>query len=120
MFSSHEFNVLKDFILSQLDQQTGLPAQGAPLPGKEKEGNNDNSSQAPKPLQLTPGQLLVIAGILTNVLSVFSLLVATDQHVEIVLRGSLKRKTELDKMLDKMGSMPFDDVFKAIMDRVNR
>lgn len=118
MFLPHELNALMGRIRDQLGQETGSPAQGTPPPAAGQNGN-DSSSAKPSPLQNTD-RLLVIAGLLTGVLNVDSILVAKDQHIEIVLTGSLKRRTELDKMLDKVGPMPFDDVMKAIMDRVNQ
>jgi hypothetical protein len=45
-------------------------------------------------------------------------LVDRDQIVQIVLEGSLKKKTELEKMLDEIGSMPFDEVVKAMLERL--
>jgi len=46
-----------------------------------------------------------------------SVLVDNRQEVNIILVGSLKRKTQLDKILDKVGDMSFEDVMKAILDR---
>ncbi|MCF8010928.1 MAG: hypothetical protein K9L17_10405 [Clostridiales bacterium] len=66
--------------------------------------------------KLTTSEILVIAGLLGNVLSVDSILVDRDQLIQIVLSGSLKRKTELDKILEKMEDMPFEDVMKGIID----
>lgn len=69
---------------------------------------------------LTPSQALVIGGILGGVLSVESVLVDKSQTVEIVLSGSLKQKTKLEKMLDQIGSMPFDEVVKAMLERLDK
>lgn len=80
--------------------------------------NTQNQSTGKSGTQgLTPSQLLILGGILANVLTVQSVLIANDQHIEIVLVGSLKRKTELDRMLDKIGSMSFDDVLNAVLNR---
>ncbi len=57
-------------------------------------------------------------GLLAGVLEVQSVLIDRDQIVDILLEGSLKRKTRLDKMLDEIGDMPFDEVLEAIMGRV--
>jgi hypothetical protein len=59
--------------------------------------------------------ILVIAGLLGGVLQVDSILVDREQTVQIVLSGSLKRKSEIDKMLDGMGSMSFDEAMRAII-----
>ena len=67
---------------------------------------------------MTPSQALVIAGVLVGVLQVESVLVSRDQVVDILLRGSLKQKTPLEKMLDQIGGMPFDEVMKALLDRL--
>jgi hypothetical protein len=80
-------------------------------------GNNDgqgkNKNNCPK---LDPGQLLIIAGLLSGALSVRSVLVNSDQVVEFVLTGTLKRKTNLEKVMKQVGQMPFDQVIRAIME----
>jgi hypothetical protein len=76
----------------------------------------------PKPaggkLGITPSQAIVIGGILGGVLNIESVLVDKNQTVEIVLSGSLKKKTVLEKMLDQVGSMPFDEVIKTMLERL--
>ncbi|MDP4092070.1 MAG: hypothetical protein Q8920_01765 [Bacillota bacterium] len=67
---------------------------------------------------ITPAQALVIAGLLGGVFEVTSVLIDKNQVVEILLSGSLKKKTTLDKMLDQIGNMRFDDVLRAIVDRL--
>ncbi|KXG76408.1 hypothetical protein [Thermotalea metallivorans] len=69
---------------------------------------------------LTPAQALVIVGLLSGALNVFSVLVDADQLVSIVLRGSLKKeeKSELDKIMAQIGTMPFDEVVKAMLKRI--
>mgnify|MGYP007069372219 FL=1 len=66
---------------------------------------------------LQPQKLLVILGLLAGVLEVRSLLVDRDQVVQILLEGSLRKRTKLDKMLDEIGEMPFDNVLRAIINR---
>jgi hypothetical protein len=70
--------------------------------------------------RLTTAQALVILGILSGSLSVFSVLVDADQVVSIVLQGSLKKeeKNEVDNILAQIGHLPFDDVVKAMMKRI--
>lgn len=46
-----------------------------------------------------------------------SILVDKNQLVQFVLSGSLKKKTPLEQMIDQIGSMPFDEVMKAVLDR---
>lgn len=84
----------------------------------KKEKKCDNSSIRKRLVSLTPAEIMVISGIITDVLSVQSLLVDRDQQVQIVLGGSLKRKTELEKTLDDIGQKPFDEVLKALLGRV--
>lgn len=87
---------------------------------KNKSNNNSNGNNKSNgnKLSITPAQALVIAGIIGGVLDVDSILVDRDQVVQIVLEGSLKQKTELEKMLDEIGSMPFNEVVKAMLDRL--
>ncbi|KNF07189.1 hypothetical protein CLPU_21c00070 [Gottschalkia purinilytica] len=83
------------------------------------DGDKDKKKKCrDKLLNLSPAQILVVTGILTDVLTIDSLLIDKDQKIQIVLAGSLKRKTELDKALDKIGKQPVDEVLKSIFDRL--
>ncbi|MZP42739.1 hypothetical protein GTO89_06755 [Heliobacterium gestii] len=62
--------------------------------------------------------MAVIIGLISDALIVNSILVDRNQEVQIVLTGSLRRKTKLDKMLDEIGDESFDDVLAAFMRRV--
>ena len=89
--------------------------------GCEEDNDGDNNNEKKKnnnKLSLTPSQILVISGLLGGVLHVDSVLVDRDQHIQIILEGSLKRKTELEKMMDQIGKMPFDEVLKAMLERL--
>lgn len=68
--------------------------------------------------QLTPSKILVIAGLLGDALTVDSISVDRDQNIEIVLIGSLKQKTQLEKVMDQVGKLPFDEVMKSIIGRL--
>jgi len=68
-------------------------------------------------VNLTSSQILVIVGLLGGVLNVDSVLIDKNQEIQIVLVGSLKRKTQLDKMMDQMGGLPFDEVMKSLLGR---
>lgn len=46
------------------------------------------------------------------------MLVDRNQNIEIVLLGTLKRKIQMNKLTDQIGSMPFDDVVKAFIERL--
>ncbi len=82
---------------------------------KEKDGEKEDAEKG-RCINLTPSQLLIIAGFLGGVLNVDSVLVSRDQVIQIVLSGSLKRKTQLDKIMEQIGKLPFDQVVKSIMD----
>lgn len=60
----------------------------------------------------------MIAALLGGALEVRYVLVDRDQVINVLLDGTLKRKTKLDKMLDEIGAMPFDDVLRAVLGRV--
>ena len=46
------------------------------------------------------------------------MLVDKDQTFQFVLPGNLKRPTRLDKMIGEIGKMPFDDVLRAVIDKL--
>jgi hypothetical protein len=100
---------LKD-ILSRLSGQNTSNDSNS----KKSSTNNTNNNSG---ISIAPSQALIIAGIIGGVLEVTSVLVDKDQLVQIVLTGSLKRKSELDKMMDHLGDMPFEDVMKAILEK---
>lgn len=112
MASSNNIDALLRDILARINTNTGNSTSG-----NSGSGKSDSSSQACN-FPLTPSQTLVIAGILGGVLDVDSVLVDRAQEVQIVLIGSLKQKTQLDKLMDQLGALPFDDVIKAIVGRL--
>lgn len=105
MFSSNDINALLNEILACAASKKSNNGSNN---GKDK--NNGNG--------LAPSQALVIVGIITGVLEVESILIDKEQTVQIRLDGSLKRKTELDIALDQIGSLSFDEVVKALIDRL--
>jgi len=107
MYQSDQFNSL----IKQAMAGLGLSEEREDkYPGKRRE--------AIKPASLTPSQVLIIGGLLGGALEVTSILIDKDQTIEIVLAGSLKRKTDLEKMLDQIGDIPFDEVVSAILARL--
>lgn len=86
--------------------------------GQKKCNNSSSGSNSSILSQLTPSKILVIAGLLGDVFTVDSVLVDRDQNVEIVLIGSLKQKTQLEKVMDQVGKLPFDEVLKSIIGRL--
>ncbi|MDD4168963.1 MAG: hypothetical protein PHD36_01655 [Desulfotomaculaceae bacterium] len=115
MFSSSDINKLMDQI-AQLGKGNinSTKNMSKSCNGNDGKKNNSNNNGIPS---LTPAKLLVIAGLIAGALEVQSITVDRDQVVNILLSGSLKRKTKLDKILDEIGDMPFDDVLKAILGR---
>lgn len=67
---------------------------------------------------INPSQVLIISAMLAGVLEVTSVLVDRNQTIEIVLTGSLRRKTDLEKLLDQIGSKTLDEVVKAMLGRL--
>lgn len=95
------------------DQLDGLLKEAMKNLGSEETKNNK--------INITPAQALVISGLLTGVLSVFSVLVDANQSVQIVLAGSFKKKEDnnhLEELMAQIGHMPLDDVVKAMMNRL--
>ncbi len=80
-------------------------------------GSTDNSGI--EGISILPSELLVIAGIICDVLQVNSVLVNRNQEVQIILTGTLKTSTQLDKVMKQLGHMPFDQVMKCIIDNCN-
>ncbi|MBM7631497.1 hypothetical protein [Geomicrobium sediminis] len=74
-------------------------------------GDKKNSNKN----QLTPEQIAVIAGLLTNVLSVRAILVDRNQTVEIIIQGDLSKKKDKDKMFKEVANMRFGDVWDLFM-----
>ena len=109
MFSPGHMEMLLKRIMEQL---------GTEVPGEKNGGCKNNKDKQNNCLpNLAPSQVLVVLGLLSGALSVDSILVDKDQIVQIVLSGSLKRKTQLEKVMDQVGEMPFDDVMKAVLGR---
>ncbi len=112
MSPSNDLLSLFEQALAQFTQGKGYPAQNIP---KTKDAGC-TSVKKKIPL-LTPQKILVILGLLAGVLEVRSITVDRDQVIEILLEGSLRRRTKLDQMLDEIGEMPFDEVLNSIIRR---
>ncbi|TCO76857.1 hypothetical protein [Marinisporobacter balticus] len=102
-----------DLLLKTVMEQLGVKEEYANINrtcGNKKCGNAN----------LTPGQILIILGLLGGVLEVDSITIDKSQEVNILLVGSLKRpkaKTQLEQIMDQIGSLPFDQVMKNILGR---
>ncbi|MCT4619921.1 MAG: hypothetical protein N4A62_11105 [Marinisporobacter sp.] len=102
-----------DLLLKTVMEQLGVKEDYEKINKTCKNRNCNN-------LNLTPGQILVILALLAGVLEVESVTIDKDQGVDIVLTGSLKRpkaKTQLEKIMDQVGCLPFDQVMKNILGR---
>lgn len=82
--------------------------------GNVGKGNNMKNKKKTLP-NLSPQQLAVVVGILTNALDVESVLVDRDQKVEILLIGTLRRKTKADRIAEELGDMSVGDLIQAFI-----
>lgn len=126
MFKSSEMDNLIKQVIGQIAQENDLVSQAYTSTEqttggeavKPRECDTACNPGESKGIPLSPQIILVVLGLLGGVLEVTSVLVDKDQLVQFVLSGTLKRPTRLDKMLNEIGSMPFDDVLRAIMNRL--
>lgn len=109
MFSSEDLDKIKEAI-AQFNAGNNNKNSKEGKDEKHKKNNNNKDC-----VNLTPSQLLVIAGFLSGALEVVSVTVDKDQMVQIVLNGTLKRKTQLEKIMEQIGQLPFEEVIRAIM-----
>lgn len=109
---SSDINKLMELFAGQLGTGTTLPARAADPANPTAPGK----SKTPAPT-IGPTKVLVILALIAGALDVFSVLVDRNQTVQVVLSGSLRRKTRLDRMLDEIGGMPFDDVLRSVLGR---
>ncbi len=109
MFSSDKINELSK-IIGQLFNLNGEPVKG----------NNFLKNVPPPPAcpPINPQRALVILALLLGTLEVNSISLDKDQTVHIILEGSLKRKTRLEKIMDEIGALPFDEVIRAFLGRL--
>lgn len=125
MSKADNLNTLFRDVMARLSGQGGFLNTGKMNNGTNTGENDSQNGQSNKTNQngcgkisINPSQALVIAGILAGVLDVNSVTVDKEQEVQILLIGSLKQKTQLEKMMDQIGAMPFDDVLKALIGRL--
>ena len=110
MFPSDQLEDLVNKAIEQL----GINDQIKTL-GKDRE-------ETCRRLGVNPDQLLVIAGLLGGCLEVASVVIRRNQGIDIVLTGSLKKteKSELEKAMQQVGKLPFEEVFKAFLGGINK
>ena len=81
----------------------------------DKRRKSNRKNRFPATLaNLSPQQIAVIAGLLTNALSVDSVLVDKDQRLQIVLGGSLRRKTPLDRLIQELQGNSLKEIIEAL------
>ncbi|MFB4321276.1 MULTISPECIES: hypothetical protein [Paenibacillus] len=78
--------------------------------GKNKKNGKSKKNSLPK---LSPAQIAVIVGILTNALEVNSVLVDKDQKVQVLLEGSIRKKTKADKVAEELDDISVSDLIEA-------
>jgi hypothetical protein len=101
--------------MSKNNQNKNQPAQNIPnlnlkdLLGQIQKKNPNGFGN------LSPLQITVIAALLANALTVESILVDKDQRIEIVLEGSVKKKTRLDKLLNELNNYSLGDILDSFL-----
>ncbi len=117
MYSSDQLDILIQEAMTSLGMQNNTQNDNT----KSKNYSRNTKSQKQTKKNLTSAEALVIAGILGGSLTVDSVLVDANQTINIVLTGSLKKKSNNDKLdgiLDQLGKVPFDDVVAAMLRRM--
>lgn len=68
-----------------------------------------------KKTKLSPQQLAVVVGLLTNSLDVTSLLIDKNQRIEIVLEGSIRKKTKADRVAEELNDISVSELIDAYL-----
>ena len=110
MFSPDQLNSLSKIILEKL----GVNDTRNYNFDKFHKNNSDKSV-----MKLTPTQTMIIIGVITNAIEVHSALVDRNQAVQALISGSLKKKTELEKTIEAIGKLPFEEVLKAVINNLS-
>lgn len=87
--------------------------------GKNDNGVSKNINGAGKngSKNWSPQQLAVMVGLLTKALSVDSVMIDKDQNIEIVLGGSLRKSTQMDRLLEEMSDLSIGELLDSIKNR---
>ncbi|WP_413379646.1 hypothetical protein [Alkalihalobacillus sp. 1P02AB] len=67
--------------------------------------------------KLSPNEIAVITALLTKALTVQSILIDREQTVQILLEGSLKKRSELDKLIDEIRDVPIGDFIASLLNQ---
>ncbi|MFL1676224.1 hypothetical protein [Paenibacillus dendritiformis] len=78
-------------------------------------GNKKNGKKKSSPSKLTPQQIAVVVGLLANVLEVDSVLIDRNQTIQIVLEGSIRKKTKADRIAEELNEISVGELIEAIL-----
>ena len=100
----------------------GQKGKGCSNGKRGKNGKPDKGALFPAGLplslgKLSPQQLAVITALLSNALKVDSVLEDRNKDLQIVLTGTLRRKTKTDKLLEELEEINIGDLLDAISNR---
>ncbi|SDB82644.1 hypothetical protein [Shouchella lonarensis] len=86
-----------------------------------KQGQSYTGQQNPfgskKQSKITPTEIAIVTALLTNALSVQSILIDREQTVQVLLEGSLKNQQELARLMEQMKDIPVGDLFSSMLYR---
>ncbi|TLS50858.1 hypothetical protein FE782_17565 [Paenibacillus antri] len=74
-----------------------------------------NGKKKPSKPQLTPQQLAVVVGLLSNSLEVISVLLDKELKVQIVLEGSIRKQTKADRIAAELGELSVAELLEAFL-----
>ena len=89
------------------------------------ECNDDNDSKEVlemckkkiKSMKLGTSEVLIIVALITGTLKFAGIEIDRRQNVFVILSGSLRKRTKLDKMMDEVGQQPFEQVLATLLAR---
>lgn len=109
MFSAEDLERIKEIIHQfNMGQSKNNNGNGTKNPGR---GQN-HAKELPT---LNPPEILALTGILCGTLKVSSLTLSREQVVLVSLEGSLRRPTQLEKVMGQIGQCSFEEVLRAMM-----
>ncbi|GAE31240.1 hypothetical protein [Halalkalibacter hemicellulosilyticus] len=91
-------------------------SQSTPPPFQPQQASNQNNKKKP---QLSPNTLAVVTALLTNALTVQSVLIDKDKTIQVLLEGSLHapKKSELDILIDQVRDVPVGDFINSLLNQ---
>ncbi len=115
MFSTDELEEIIKKVMALIGYERKEKSSQSHCKKNTDSHGNPNDGAANSCFKIEPADILVISALVTGALNVDSILVSKDQIVQIVLSGSLKRPTELDKVMEEVGKAPFEQVIKSLL-----